>query len=346
MNRSKKQKSNQVKFFARFGLFLLIVVLILINFLVEDLVSSARTRPSTAIVRSFMGTMMVTGTRPNNSSLNAGQILTVSKNSWAHLELKDSSGRIINPLIQAGIDTRSTKYKLFCQQMSGTTVVAWGLRDTNSVECERIVVRQLGVPVRLRNIPQSKLTKSLAQRPQDISNAGETIIARGKKSTLIQIHSFDGRGRLEIDVLGGAVTIEPPASSPVTVGAGNRYIDPGDGSRIKIEPINVATIAQSTSVKTFLNSNAWSQDITPLIRELRSTLNRPSPPPTQTPIPRRIVGSACTCKSDSPDLAGIELQGKWEISKRPDVPYECVGKWQSLGLDGRGVRVPEGPRCS
>jgi hypothetical protein len=291
-----------------------------------------------------------------------------SKYNWAKLKLQNCTMRNgkrrcspVNPILQAGVDDNNTLYTFPCGPLKvGNGTFAWGLRQSDRRwNCEVIsithpdwqVSKNSYLDVRDFSITEANTTEensvkanrkesNIAQQNSSLEN--QVSVSQAKEPTLV--NAYDSEQKLAIDVLVGAVIIQIPQQQAVTVDAGNRYVYAGDFKAGITEPIDVKKAAQSDNIQIFLDSSTWSQDITPLIDEFRSALNLPSSTPSTTDT--ITVGSACTCKSNNPELSGIELRGVWEKSRRPDVQYECVGKWEGIGSGGGQVRVPAGPRCS
>ncbi len=202
-------------------------------------------------------------------------------NSWAHLSFWEREPHLsqkVDPIVQAGIGAKDTKYKLCEFTDVGGGVVAWGLRSQVSNVCKPFIVR--------RNPKKAdKYNSSLALQPNEKTVFKDTRFANGVRSDPDQIQIFpseeasliyihDLNGDIAVDVLVGSVEISPVTSSP-SVSAGSRYIYPKSGSEPTLEKINSVEVSKSPSLKTFLDKANWSSDISPLIDKLNLELSSP-----------------------------------------------------------------------
>jgi hypothetical protein len=250
---------------------------------------SAVTPPDTAKVSYVKGTVKVhpkgDKTKPTNATL--GKKLAKTDALWvaftkggnpeslAHLEFF-TGGTWVPPIVQAGTDDTNTTYTFPCSRTDvGGAFIGWGVRDGQGRGCEvGFITANVG------KRPSSTQPSSA----QPSSTQVRVRVERVRDLTLI--NAYDLNGKLVIDVLVGAVTVQSFESRPVNVEAGNRYIVTEFGQDGTIETINVARLVQSGSIQIFLDPSTWSPDITPLIQQFRQALRlRPAPIPGPTEPP-------------------------------------------------------------
>lgn len=203
--------------------------------------------------------------------------------SWAHLQFwrgNPYTSARIDPVVQAGADSSSTKYTFACHADLGAGVWGWGLTPVGTSACEGII---LGMSTwqsisRNGNYLAGKADTKVGRANNYIANGdsllNQTIVSRTQELTLIYAHDLDGK--LAIDVLVGAVTISSASNPPVPVRAGTRYIYSGDGSRGVTSRINPTEISKSPSVQIFLEPTNWSRGVAPLLNRYRTALNQSS----------------------------------------------------------------------
>jgi hypothetical protein len=203
--------------------------------------------------------------------------------SWAHLsfwEREPHLSRKVDPIVQAGIGAKDTKYKLCEFTDVGSGVAAWGLRSQVSNVCKPFVVRR-------KSKKSDKADRSLFIQSNEKAVFKNTRFANGVTSdpdqiqilpseevSLIYIHDLNGD--IAVDVLIGSVEISPITSSP-SVSAGNRYIYPRNGVEPKLEKIDPTEVSKSPSLNAFLDKANWSSDVAPLIDKLNSALSTSAP---------------------------------------------------------------------
>ncbi|MBF2008077.1 MAG: pathogenesis-related family 1 protein [Chlorogloeopsis fritschii C42_A2020_084] len=204
-------------------------------------------------------------------------------NSWAHLsfwEREPHLSRKADPIVQAGIGAKDTKYKLCEFTDVGSGVVAWGIRSQISNMCKPFVVRR-------KSKKADKSGSSLASQPKEKAIFKDTRFANGVTSDPDQIQIFpseevsliyihDLNGDIAVDVLVGSVGISTVTSSP-SVSAGNRYTYPRSGVEPKLEKIDPTEVSKSPSLNAFLDKENWSSDVAPLIDKLNSALSTSAP---------------------------------------------------------------------
>src|SRR4028118_2376704 len=145
----------------------------------------------------------------------------------AHLEFFTGT-TWVPPIVQAGTDNTNTTYTFPCARLDvGGAFIGWGVRDHNSWGCERIpITATVGKP------PSSSQARIRVERVGDLT----------------LINAYELNGKLVIDVLVGAVTVES-GNRRENVEAGNRYIVTESGQDGTIETINVARLVQSGSIQ-------------------------------------------------------------------------------------------------
>ncbi|MEH2358509.1 PT domain-containing protein [Nostoc sp.] len=203
--------------------------------------------------------------------------------NWVHLQFKKGSLRL-NPLVQIGPDSDDSDYIFPCNYSHGGGL--WGVSKLNNNACNRIVIKKKGHRVPQKKSKQAKGSNNIFIAQADAEQF--TVVPKGS-STLIYIHQ--DAGNTVVDVLTGSVTIDR-----ITVRAGIRYIDAGNGSRRNTTPIP-KEVYDLRPVQIFLDSNNWSENIRFDIQDFQiaveSQKSRPLDPvpdiPDIPPLPQPTI---------------------------------------------------------
>ncbi|EGJ35138.1 MULTISPECIES: hypothetical protein [Moorena] len=271
----------------------LVFLLIPIFTLVISIKSSANnlgTQPTIAAFNKWNGYVRMRRGKGQATRINANSLLrsntdvlevpgsNAGNEHWAHLQFRLGLSTVF-PLVQAGTDSSSTKYRFPCYYQEGVVVIGWGLGNSRDNACERITIdsTEWRSSVSDNNVAQkSRLHKGSKDTFIAQVDAGQLTIDHIGGSTLIYIHQ--NFGRRVVDVLVGSVRVRSATGSPIIVREGIRYTDASDGRRGSTNTVP-EEVYNSRPIQIFLDPNNWSQDIRPQIEDfqqvLDSTQNKP-----------------------------------------------------------------------
>ena len=230
--------------------------------------------------------LLVAGTRPNSSDAE----------SWAHVRLWQEA-TVVDPILQAGTDSTDTEYTFPCGvAITGSIVTGWGLRQESPWGCENIDIQHLAWKSKDSDLSDPYLTEESsvkefqkkAEIAQNNFSQSRVRISKAKDLTLVYAYNLDGN--LAIDVLVGAVKVQPANKPSLTLTAGSRYVYFGNiqpGSRSNINP---SEIAKLRPVQIFLDSTKWGKDAKPLIERFREIL-------VVSPIAQEILDAHNKCRA-------------------------------------------------
>ncbi|NET39457.1 MAG: hypothetical protein F6K19_47085 [Cyanothece sp. SIO1E1] len=206
---------------------------------------------------------------------------------WAHLQFRQA-GKFMYPLVQAGTDAAFTQYRFPCA-MTGSGVIAWGLRSRGRNACKQITT---GSTAWQSALERSRVAqKSSVQQPQQStgtqSDASALTVSSTGGSSLIYIQDLSGG--VAVNVLTGRVSIQAAASPrKYIVRAGVRYTDYGNSTGGNTTPVP-DDVYTSRPVRIFLDPAHWPQDIHWQLQAFEDAIDQQIAPPPPSSDPTRPI---------------------------------------------------------